>query len=97
MDISCKHDKIWGVFYFTRNARKALCMRTAAHSCLTAWKSRGGARTNAATAEVNGSAAVTDEVSDASDADRRLPLLDPDEVRHSFHILPLLTSIDFSC
>lgn len=73
-------------------------MRTAAHSCLIAWKSRGGARTNAATAEVNGSAAVTDEVSDAaSDADRRLPLLDPDEVRHSFHILLLFASIDFSC
>jgi hypothetical protein len=56
-------------------------MRTAAHSCLMTRKSRGGARTTAATTELRASA-----VNDASDSDALLPAPLPlceDELRHS--------------
>jgi hypothetical protein len=65
-------------------------MRTAAHSCLMRRKSLGGARTTAATTELN-------ESDDACDASALAPSPDPtfddadDELRHSrVHLRPLL-------
>lgn len=57
----------------TKKARKAVCIRIAAHSCLTTMKSFGGARTTAATAALKASA--TEEQSDPSDAALRPPLI----------------------
>ncbi|RWW70340.1 hypothetical protein BHE74_00021989 [Ensete ventricosum] len=74
-------------------------MRIVAHSCLTTWKSLGGARTTVAAAAVMASA--TDETSEASDATERWQMLpDPrrsdrlshEELLHSFFhflLLPL--------
>lgn len=72
----------------TKNPRKAVWMRMAAHSWRTALKSLGGARTTVATAALNASAA-TDEESDPSYASLlRYPFKSPDELRHSRHLLP---------
>lgn len=79
------------MFLVTRKPRKAVCIRIAAHSCLTAMKSFAGARTTAATAALK--ASVTDETSDASDVTDLwlLPLeplhsdrWSPEELLHSF-------------
>lgn len=51
---------------FTKKPRKAVWIRIAAHSCLTALKSLGGARTTVATAAVKASV-LTDEESDPSE------------------------------
>jgi hypothetical protein len=73
----------------TKKARKAVWMRTAAHSCLMRRKSLGGARSTAATTELNES----DDACDASVPPSPVPARDDadDELRHSrAHLRPLL-------
>jgi hypothetical protein len=77
---------------FTKKPRKAVWIRIAAHSCLTALKPLGGARSTVATAAVKASATVGD--SDPSEAALWLPLKpfhedpkSPEELLHSLHFL----------
>jgi len=75
-------------------------MRMAAHSCLTALKSLGGARTTVATAALNASFREGEsEPSDAAILRRPLNpfqvLRSPDGLLHNFHFLPLVCP-DFS-
>lgn len=79
---------------FTKKPRKAVCIRMAAHSCLTALKSLGGARTRVATAATKESATGGD--SEHSEAALWFPLKpfhedpkSPEELLHSFHFLLL--------
>lgn len=79
---------------FTKKPRKAVWIRIAAHSSLTALKSLGGARSTVATAAEKASA--TGGESEHSEAALWFPLRpfhedtkSPEELLHSFHFLLL--------
>lgn len=70
--------------HLTRKPRKVVWIRIAAHSCRTARKSLGGARTTLAIAAVKASRAG-EELLDPSEPDLRLR--SPEELRQSLHFL----------